>query len=73
MSNIAIKELAWNAGICGRSISGEVRTDWQSIEKFALAIVKQCSTIARDADEGTVHGAGFGYAIATDIEHYFNV
>ena len=73
MSNIAIKELAWKSGICARSLSGEVDTNWRTIEKFALDIVNQCCSIAIDADEANVHGAGFGTAIAMDIKEHFGL
>lgn len=39
--------------------------------KFAELIVNECMAIAREADEVNPFGAGFGFAIAKDIEERF--
>ena len=78
--NKKIKEIAEKAGFVLFTPQEDPRTpiDWScdydaELQEFAKLIVKECMTIARNADDVSVHGAGFGYGIAMDISEQFGV
>jgi hypothetical protein len=41
--------------------------------KFAELLIRECASIAREADSVNVFGAGFGYEIADNIEQQLGI
>lgn len=81
--NERVQELAAQAHEYARNYVEDCKTyghymdsdelEQQFERKFAELLIRECASIAREADSVNVFGAGFGYEIADNIEQQLGI